>query len=298
MKKIILTYCHYQGWGDSMISIFDILNLTEYIRNNHQDIYITFLINDINNLDVENILSGILDFDFFISFFDEFKIQVMDFSKFNENGSPIINGDKYRRIYSGRNDNVTNNTPGIFDCYVEEKDFEYFSELKIPFIEFTFNEIDDRVKDFPIFNSKILENVDNFIKTNFSKDFYSLCYRSKNPINYENLNKFIFNIKQKLSSDEEYFLCSNSVECKEKIKETGLNIKLIRDIEQHQKNDILNGFPVGENRDLDAFYSVCEMILLSKSKKIYYSGEFSWVSLFTFYAKSPKKVELQVLNNV
>jgi hypothetical protein len=33
MKKIILSYCHYQGWGDSMISIFDILNLTHFLKN-------------------------------------------------------------------------------------------------------------------------------------------------------------------------------------------------------------------------------------------------------------------------
>jgi hypothetical protein len=297
-KKVILTYCHYQGWGDSMISIFDILNMTDYLKTHYTDFHITLLINDIGNLEVEKILNEILDLKFFENFFDEFRIQVVSFSAFNNSGTVFLDNEIYKRIYSGRNEEVNNNTPGIFDFYVLQENYEEVKNLNLPLLDFTFDENDDRVKNFPIFKKEILERVDDFIAQNFENEFYSICYRSISPINYQNLNDVASTIKLKLNPNQEYFLCSNSAECKERIKDSGLKIKLIRDVSQHNKNEILNGLSISENKIFDAIHSVCEMIILSKSKKIYYSGELSWVSLFTWYAKNVGKVELKIINNL
>jgi len=298
MKKIILTYCHYMGWGDSMISIYDILNCADYLKKKYSDISLTLIINDIRNNDIENILSKILDLEFFNNFFTEFKIQIISFEEFNNYGNVVFNGEKYKRIYSGRNSDLNNNTPGIYDVYVDYENFEEIGRLNIPFEKFTFNDDGNDVINFPIFNKEIMYNVDRFINENFKDGFLGICYRSQsNSINYDNLNEVKSKIESKFDTDKEYFLCSNSSECKKIIKDTKLNIKLYRDVNEHSKNHILDGISVGEQKIFDSICSVCEMIILSKSDKIFYSGEMGWVSYFTWYGRNVENKELILINN-
>jgi hypothetical protein len=298
MKKIILTYCHYMGWGDSMISIYDILNCADYLKKKYSDISLTLVINDIRNNDIENILSKILDLEFFNVFFTEFKIQIISFEEFNNYGNMVFNGEKYKRIYSGRNIELNNNTPGIYDAYVDYKNFEEIQRLNIPFEKFTFNDDGNDVNNFPIFNKEIMDNVDRFIEKNFKDEFLGICYRSQsNSINYDNLNEVKSKIQSKFDINKEYFLCSNSSECKKIIKETKLNIKLFRDVNEHSKNHILDGISVGEQKIFDSICSVCEMIILSKCDKIFYSGEMNWISYFTWYGRNVGKKELILINN-
>ena len=296
MRKIRLSYCHYMGWGDSMISLHDILNCAQFLKTNYPNIHLTLVINDIRNNDVEYILESILDFEFFKNFFNEFKVQVISFEEFNNYGNLNYNGENFTRIYSGRNDILTSNIPGIFDVYTN---IEEIKTLNIPFQQFTYDDDGNDVGKFPIFNKKIMNKVDNFISENFNNEFLGVCYRSQaGSINYENLNIVKTIIEKEFDKTKEYFLCSNSSECKTILKTTGINFKLFRDVDKHSNNHILDGMSVGEQKMFDSICSVCEMLVLSKSNKIYYSGEMGWISYFTWYGKNVEKKELILINNI
>jgi len=297
MKKIILSYCHYEGWGDSMISLHDILNCAQFLKTNYSDLYITLVINDIRNNDIEYILENILDFNFFKNFFDEFKVQVTSFEHFNNYGCVNYKGEEYIRIYSGRNDILANNIPGIFDVYCDISSITEIKILKIPFQKFTYDDHANDVGRFPIFNKKIIDKVDRFISENFNTGFLGVCYRSQSPIDYENLNMAKNIIEKEFDQTKEYFLCSNSSECKRILKKTGINFKLFRDVDEHPNNHILDGMSFGEQKMFDSICSVCEMLILSKSDRIYYSGEMGWISYFTWYGRNVEKKELVLINN-
>lgn len=287
MKKIILSYCHYQGWGDSMVSLFDILNLTDYLKNKYEDLFVTLVINDIRNLDVENVLNEVLDLNFIKSFFDEVIIQKVIFDEFNNNGICTFKGLKYERVYSGRNYDIKNNIPGIFDLYIEQEKVSEFEETAQDYLKFTFDEMESKeIKKYPIFNKKVIEYVDNFIKENFSDKFESICYRANNIMD----NNKIQNLIGKLNKRKKYFLSSNSSEIKKIISKSVPNVKMIRGFEN--ENYHLSGFPIGESKYSDAFYSVCELYMLGEGKKIYYEGELPWVSFFVWYGRNVCKVEL------
>lgn len=299
MKEVIFTYCHYMGWGDSMISIHDILNCAQFLRLKCPDLHLSLIIIDIRNNEVEKILENILDFNFFTNFFNDFKVIVTSFEEFNNYGCLTQDNENFIRIYSGRNDVLTNNTPGIFDVYCNVKKLKEIEKLRIPFQNFTYDDDEINVDKFPIFNNKILERVENFISENFNSEFSSVCYRSQSSsINYENLNFVKGQLETKFDISKQYFLCSNSSECKLILKECGINFKLFRDVDNHSKNHILDGMSVGEQKIYDSICSVCEMIILSKSNKIYYSGEMGWISYFTWYGRNVEKKELILINNI
>lgn len=284
------------GWGDSMISIHDILNCCDYIKQNHKDIGMSLIILDIRDKKIKEVLSEVFDLDFFKSYFDSFDIIKISFEEFNNFGRPNIGQENYVRFYSGRNSNPYNNTPGIFDVYVNSLDIASYN---IPFHKFTFDDFGGEVKKFSIFNKNILHKVDTFISKNFKEKFKGVCYRSgTSSVNYDNLNLIINKIKEKLDYSVEYFLCSNSSDCKLKISETKLHLKMYRTVEEHPNNHILDGFPVGDNIIFDAISSVCEMLILGRCEKIYYSGEMNWISYFTWYARNVEKKELVILNNL
>ena len=287
MKKIILSYCHYQGWGDSMVSLFDILNLTEYLKNKYSDLHVTLVINDIRNLDVEDILNEVFDMNFFRTLFDNILIQKINFNEFNNNGVCNFLGTTYHRVYSGRNYDVKNNTPGIFDVYVDENELDSFTETTQDYLNFTFDEVESReIKKYPIFNQKIIDYVNNFIKEHLTKDFESICYRANNILDETKISNLI----KKLDKRKKYFLSSNSSVIKKTIHDSIPNVKMIRGFDNESYH--LQGFPVGENKLSDAFFSVCELYMLGEGKKIYYEGELPWVSFFVWYGRNVCKVEL------
>jgi hypothetical protein len=96
-----------------------------------------------------------------------------------------------------------------------------------------------------------------------------------------------------MDKDKEYFFCSNSALVKQMIMDTDLNIKLFRGLDNHNINHIPNGFVHhGNQKDVDTFFAVGEMIILAKSKIIHYDGEQSYPSLFNWYANVVKDVKL------
>jgi hypothetical protein len=271
------------------LSIFDIVNCADYIKNNYPDFKLFFYINDRFNT---NVLNEVLNINFFESFFSDFKI--LNSSKLFKNnfGISVFDNIHYKRLYSGRNELIFNNIPGIFDVFVPIEHYEYFQNLKIPFIDFTFDNNDDRVKDFDIFNKKIVNSVNKFVEDNYPNGFESIYYRVVPPINEKRILEFRNVLDKNLTRENKYFLCSNSSFVKRVFSETDLNIIHYKKIENHDLNFIPNGFVLQGLSLENALFAVAEMLILSKGNKIHYCGDMTWVSLFNWYSINIKKVKL------
>lgn len=277
------------GWGDTFLCAFDILNCIDYIKNKYQDFQIIYTVNDVHNV---KILQSVLNLNFLNYFVDEFEILTHPELIILTDGFTNYKNNKYKRIYSGRNDNTHNNIPGAFDVFVSEEHFDEINERNIPFIDFTFNDIDDRVKDFDFFNEDLVKNCDLFIKNNFNDNFESIYYRSLNPVNEYKMDLFIENLNKILDKNKSYFMCSNSSIIKKKLLDDNFKIKLFRDLNNHDDKHIPNGF---SNLIDDAIFAVTELMILSKCSVIYYYGEINNISLFNWYPTNVKKVKLITL---
>jgi len=288
--KIILQFMYANGWGDTFLSIFDILNFTDYIKKTHPEMEIIFQINNINNV---NVLDKVLNIDFLNSYFHKFKILNTSELALPVNGIITYENETFKRIYSGRNPDPLNNIPGVFDVFVQDSDYEHVKNLNIPYLDFTFNDLDSRPKDFNIFNENIVTQANEFITNNFkNEDFYSIYYRALVPINESKLNNFKTEMMKILDSSKNYFICSNSGYAKKVFLELPYKIIPYRDLNNHDLNHIPNGFMGGDTAITDALFAVTELLLLSKSKHIYYSGDITSVSLFNWYSINIKNVEL------
>ena len=65
---------------------------------------------------------------------------------------------------------------------------------------------------------------------------------------------------------------------------------MYRDLENHNPNLISNGFTRYGQTLEEALFVVGELLILSKSKNIYYSGDISFTSLFNWYSINIKKL--------
>lgn len=285
-NKILFKFNYISGWGDTFLSIFDVVNCADFIKKNHPNYEIIFYINDHNNT---KLLENVLNLEFFNNFFNEFKVLLPPYLFLDISGFCFYNNVKYKRIYSGRNTDVLNSISGIFDVFVPLEICETVENLKIPFVDFTFNDIDDRPKDFDVFNLDIVNSSNNFIKNNFDIDFESIYYRSLVPINQEKIFKFKELMDSVLSINKKYFMCSNSAFSKKIFSEGEFDIRFYRSLNDHD----LNHTPDGFTRSLtDALFAVAELIILSKSNHIYYSGDMPYISLFNWYPINIKKIKL------
>jgi len=288
-NKILFKFSFENGWGDTFLSIFDIVNCADFIRKTYPEYELELVINDESNV---NTLDKVINIEFFNNLFNEFKILNTDNLFKNLNGFSNYNGVEYKRLYSGRNQEIFNSVNGIFDVFVPLKNYENVSSLNIPFINFTFNDIDDRPKDFDVFNKNIVTLVDDFISNNLDSDFESIYYRALTPLNYDRIMKFRDEVLKTLYPNKKYFICSNASFVKKVFSELNLNIKMYRDLENHNPNLISNGFTKGGQTLEEALFVVGELLILSKSKNIYYSGDISYTSLFNWYSINVKKVKL------
>jgi hypothetical protein len=289
MKKIIFNHNFVNGWGDTFLCIFDILNCIDYLKQNFNDFEIIYTINDVYNI---NTLDKVLNLNFLNQFVDKFEILVRPEILSLNNGYTEYKNKIYKRIYSGRNYDVTNNVPGAFDVFIDESDFDEINSRKIPFIDFTFNDVDDRPKNFNIFNDDLVYKCDEFINNNFNNEFDSIYYRSLNPIDEKKMDWFVKKLEETIDINQTYFMCSNSSVVKKKLLESKIKIKLFRDLDNHDLHHVPNGFVyLGQSID-DAIFAVTELIILSRGKHIYYSGEVNNISLFNWYAINIKKVKL------
>jgi hypothetical protein len=288
-NKILFKFSFENGWGDTFLSVFDIVNCVDFLKNQYPNFQFILLINDKYNVKT---LEEVLNIDFFNEFFDEFKILNKDNLFVSVNGFSTYGDIEYKRLYSGRNNDVFNDINGIFDVYVPTSNYDDVKNLNIPFIDFTFNDNDDRAKDFDVFNKNIVNNVNKFISDNFEGDFESIYYRSVPPLNSERILNFKNHLVEVLNPNKKYFICSNSNFVKKVFSETSLDIKMYRNLENHNPNQISTGFVrFGQTID-EALYVVGELIILSKCKNIYYCGDMSYTSLFNWYPMNIKKVKL------
>jgi hypothetical protein len=266
------------------------VNFTDYIKKTYPDVEVIFNINNTFNVDV---LEDVLNMEFFNSFFNKFNILNGNNVKLPWSGNGVIEyeNEKFKRLYSGRNGDPLNNIPGCFDVYAQESNYEYFKNLNIPYYDFTFNDIDDRVKDFDVFNKNVIERADKFVNEKFNNnDFYSIHYRAYPNLYDDKINNFKEKLINILDPNKKYFVTSNSPKAKEILLDLPYDIIPYRTLSEHKNT------PVGHYIDSDAkeegMIGVTELLILSKSKHIYHSGDINWVSLFTWYACNVKKVEL------
>jgi len=272
-----------------MISIFDILNFADFIKSKYPEIFITMVINDIRNLNVDKVLNHVLDINFFQNFFNDFSIQTINYVEFNKEGSCVYNNEDYERVYSGRNGDVENNIPGCFDLFIHKDFLNEFKTYNINYFDFTFNEDDEReILQFPIFNKKVVEYAEEIKQKYLGENFESICYRT-NVTDFEKLKNFRNKLNETIDKKNNYFICSNSSEVKKFLSELDVNSHMVRGFVDEKYH--LDGYPTGDNQMIDAFNSVTELYLLGESKKIYYDGEMPWVSLFVWYARTVKKIK-------
>jgi hypothetical protein len=278
------------GWGDTFIGIYDLVNLVDSIRTNHLNSEFTLLINNGHN---SNGLNVALDVEFFKDHFNTFKILTGENLIVLKEGTISYENNEYKRIYSGNNHEPMNSVPGCLDVFVLEEQYDDIKNLNINYEQFKFNFSSKNVKDFPVYNKEIVESIEQFISDNFNGDFESIYYRSSATPQISKMESFIQELVNTLDKDKEYFFCSNSALVKQMIMDTDLNIKLFRGLDNHNINHIPNGFVHhGNQKDVDTFFAVGEMIILAKSKVIHYDGEQSYPSLFNWYANVVKDVKL------
>jgi len=136
-NKILFKFSFENGWGDTFLSVFDIVNCVDFLKNQYPNFQFILLINDKYNVKT---LEEVLNIDFFNEFFDEFKILNKDNLFVSVNGFSTYGDIEYKRLYSGRNNDVFNDINGIFDVYVPTSNYDDVKNLNIPFIDFTFND--------------------------------------------------------------------------------------------------------------------------------------------------------------
>jgi hypothetical protein len=278
------------GWGDTFIGIYDLVNLVDHIRTEHPNSEFTLLINNRHN---SNGLNVALDVEFFEKHFNTFKILSSEDLVTLKDGMINYLGIDYRRLYSGNNYDPSNSSPGCLDVFILEEQFVSIKNLNISYESFKFNFSSKNVKDFSVYNKEIMESIERFISDNFKGEFESIYYRSSATPQINKMEAFILELVNTLDKDKEYFFCSNSALVKQMIMKTDLNIKLFRGMDNHEINHIPNGFVHhGNQKDVDTFFAVGEMVILGKSNVIHYDGEQSYPSLFNWYANVVKNVKL------
>jgi hypothetical protein len=287
--KMLFFFSFENGWGDTFLSVFDIVNCVDFLKREYPQFDFTLIVNDKFNV---RTLPSVLNIEFFDNFFNEFEIRNTPNLFCFQNGSCSYNGLEYKRMYSGRNPELFNNINGIFDVYLPVENYDEVKNLNITFIDFTFNDIDDRPKDFNVFHPEIVKNVKEFIETNFIESFDAIYYRSLPILDLPKVEYFRQKLLDRLDTNKNYFICSNSSLAKQSFLETNLKLKMFRDISTHNPNHIGNGFTrLGQTVD-EAINVVSELIILGFCENIYYAGDISNISLFNWYATNIKKAKL------
>lgn len=302
MKKIIFSYLHYMGWGDSLISLFDILNCSDYIKKKYPDIEITLVVNDCASKNINHIFPQVFDVDFFNTFFNNVIVQEKQFFQFSTDNKLVFNDENFVRIFSGRNGDLIPNIPGIFDVYVNDEFVDEIKLLEIPFNDFTFNSEDNEViNDYPIFNKKIIKIVDEYVNTELKNDFISIHYRigdAPSDDEYGRIDSIKETLSKKLLTNDCHFFLTNHGVVKQQLLSSIPNCKVFIDSESHS-NEMINGYRPNERMGLnDSIISIIEMLIISKSRIIYTYTDYGWVSYFTFYARKIKNIPYKEITNL
>lgn len=293
MKKIVFSYLHYMGWGDTLISLFDIINCANYIRNNYPDLELNLVINDCAQKRISEIFPEVFDTSFFDKLFDNWIIQEKAFHSFCVEGKCEFNNELFTRIYSGRNYQNLQNVPGIFDVYYNDLLIEELNQYEIDYIKFTFeNDGSSDIHDFPIFNKSIVEMVDSFIEKHLDNDFESVHYRIFDDPSKQYLDRFddkMILLKGRINPNKKYFVTTNHGYVKKGLNEVINNSVFFITKTQHEE-DMINGYNLDRKGSNDVISSIVELLIHSRSKKLYYYTDYSWVSYFTWYARNVKRV--------
>ncbi len=302
MKKIIFSYLHYMGWGDSLISLFDIINCVDFIKQKYPDVEISLVVNDCASKNIKHIFPQVFDIDYLNSFFNDVIIQEKNFDQFSVDNKLTFNDENFVRIFSGRNGDLTPNIPGIFDVYVNEEFTNKIKSLDIPFNDFVFNTYENEIiNDYPIFNNKIVKIVDDFVNTELKNDFISVHYRigdAPSDDEYGRIDSVKDILINKLSTNDSHFFLTNHGIVKQKLLPVIPNCKVFIDLESHS-DDMINGYRPNDRMGLnDSIISIIELLIISKSKIIYTYSDYGWISYFTFYARKVKNVPYKEIINL
>jgi hypothetical protein len=290
------------GWGDSLISLFDILNCSDYIKKHYPDVEISLIINDCASKNINNIFPQVFDVDFFKSFFNDILIQEKNFINFSNDNKMKFNNENFIRIFSGRNGDLNPNIPGIFDTYVNEEFVDDIKLLNIPFNDFVFNSHENEIiNDYPIFNEKIIKIVDDFVNTELKNDFISVHYRigdAPSDDEFGRIDSVKDILSDKLSKNDSHFFLTNHGIVKQKLLSVIPNCKVFIDSESHS-DEMINGYRPNDRMGLnDSIISIIELLIISKSKIIYTYSDYGWISYFTFYARKVKNVPYKEIINL
>lgn len=287
--KILVSIEHGMGWGDFIQRLISSLNYIHFVKENCPDAYISFVLYEKGTNFLEKSLNTI----FLKSFVNHlnFKNDYYIFENFNAEYGSI----KYKRLYSIFNHRgIESRCPGFWDVFVEEEKYEEFKAMNLNAYKFGYRNISEnegRVPDhnFPIFNVDLYNEAKEFINNNFTEPYESIYYRSSCVPDIALIEKFSNHLKQNLDLSKTYFVCSNVSDAKISLQNAGLDLKMIRPIETHNKNYTFGVTGIDEKI---FSYLVTETVLLSKSKRIHYCGDHYVVSVFNWYPALVKGIEL------
>ena len=286
MKKLIIYYNYGEGIGDTLISIYDILSLNNFIREEHPNITTELHINYVRPGDN---LPYMLNIPFLRSCF---KNVTFNRGLLINNGSLKIGDLEYIRLFSCNNPNVNNSIPGCFDVFCSKQDKLFLSNLSINYSDFVYSLSSSNVIDFPILNNQVFKDANKFVSAEFTEDFEAIFYREFKTVNRPSIDKFIELLIPKLDKSKKYFFCSNSLEIKSIFDDLDFNFTYFRPIDKHPSDRVPDGFsPFKE----DMYYALGDMIVMSKASKIYSGISRMHQSLFTFYCSSVKNVPVEFI---
>lgn len=290
MKKLTIYYNYGEGIGDTLISIYDIISISEFLKTNYPNVGVDLYINQTNR--VGNTIEYMFDFETLSSYFTAItRTKNLDIQQ----GKLHINSEILQRVFSCNNPDTSNSIPGCFDIFCKEEDFEYFTSLPITFQSFILTMDSRSLPDYPILNKKVVKDVEEFVTSHLPEQFESIFYREFLTVDEKSLNSFIDKLLPNLDKTKTYFFCSNHVEVKKIFDSLDYNFIYFRPIDKHPIGRVPNGYSKYEE---DMYYALGDMVILGKSTKVYTGISRAYVSLFNFYASSVHNVPIEYIQTI
>lgn len=299
--KILVNSRQEDGWGDVISSIMSATGFINFIKKNHPQIEVFYFINDNHNLKQ---LHQILDFDYFNTITNRFGILSGENLIRHLGGYTIFENDRYERAYSVCNHSgINTNVPGKFDIFVPAKDLEEFIKMNLPCENFNWGCFDNRAEYYPIINPIIVKNAEEFVKNNFHEDFESIRWRWSwqetecgVDTQVKKFKEYIKFLESKIDLTKTYFFSSNSRLLKDHINSSKIKVKFFWDLESHKYDNTPVGPLLFDSDVTESIITVTEIMILTFSKKIYYSYCNLPCSLFNWVAINTKKIPMETVH--
>lgn len=285
INQFLFSADYGMGIGDFLIKLYAISHLNLHIKQINANIHTSFIIEEYQT----NILSEILNCNFFNTIFDTFFIQNRVGQYVTDLGFNTVyyNDELYSRVYSAIND-YTNNRRGYWEAYSN-----HTSSINIDYKKFDYRDPTTRKSEpIPDLNLEILDpkffsSAQAYINTNELTKFECIYYKTTGALNKDHLMSFIHQL-QKNIPDQPIFLTSNSELAKEIISDN-----IPRCITYNSINiSNTDGYGTAHSDSSRIHDLLVEMIIMSYSNRIHYCGNYHYISLFNYYAHMVKKIPL------